>query len=537
MRVKTRLGCFALFLFLLLLAIGGLAAWQLTQMRAAVNLLAERSVAQLERTNRLAAAFDALRIISYRHVIELDVDRLLQLESSAQLQQRTIAQLLHDYRLQAGSTEQGTLMSFDSHWQRYLQLQEQVRSKSASGEMQQALQLASGAATSSAEAAAHELQQLQELTRSAARRQQQNADAQYRASLRWLATALLLALAGGIAGTLLFAHSLVQPLKQLAQMQHEIAATLDFTRRIGSLRRDEIGQTSQAFDQLLQGLQDNLLQFSAAAQVVNAAVGTLNQAAGDTAQRATLQSDAAHQMAATVEQIAVSIQHIDDRTGDMRQLAQQTHRLAQSGQQLMGATVVDIEATAASVDTVAQQMRELDRAAQHISAVMAVIRAVAEETNLLALNAAIEAARAGEAGRGFAVVADAVRKLAERTAQSTSDIGQTIGAVQAGVDATVSTMCNVVLQVKRGIARVREGGEVVREIQQAAQQTQLLVQEISAAVSEENAASREFARQVEQVSIAADQGRLAAAASANLAQELQQQSLRMLGIVQRYRLG
>ncbi len=104
----------------------------------------------------------------------------------------------------------------------------------------------------------------------------------------------------------------------------------------------------------------------------------------------------------------------------------------------------------ASVDVIASHLRrmaddsqqasikvgKLDERAQQISSIVALIREVADQTNLLALNAAIEAARAGEQGRGFAVVADEVRNLAKRTSSATVEISSLVSQMRE--DSTAS---------------------------------------------------------------------------------------------------
>lgn len=166
------------------------------------------------------------------------------------------------------------------------------------------------------------------------------------------------------------------------------------------------------------------------------------------------EAKAATSTAQAVSEITDRVKQVGESAEMAKRLSEEAGKLSREGQEVVRDASSEMNRIVQAVHDSAELIQKLGTYSNQISAVVNVIKEVADQTNLLALNAAIEAARAGEQGRGFAVVADEVRKLAERTGQSTQDISNMITNIQTAVTEAVESM-------HRGRERVEEGMSLV----------------------------------------------------------------------------
>ncbi len=255
--------------------------------------------------------------------------------------------------------------------------------------------------------------------------------------------------------SVIIVRGITRPLAETVDASRRIAAG-DLTVRLNSHGNDEIGRLQTAFADMVTHLQTLISNVKHTADEASSLSQGLYSAAHQILGQADQQSSMAIATNATMHRMAESITGVSDAIERVGNSADHARDIAQSGHASIRSGAAASQQIVVSVDSSSQSIEELASAIQRIVSITQVISDIADQTNLLALNAAIEAARAGEQGRGFAVVADEVRKLAERTSTSTTDIQHIIDGVASRTHETVTAMKAVKEAVDAGAAKNAE---------------------------------------------------------------------------------
>jgi methyl-accepting chemotaxis protein len=289
----------------------------------------------------------------------------------------------------------------------------------------------------------------------------------------------------------------VQPRSQQDTMAKAFTRMTHGLRELVRQVRDSASQVASAAGQMA-GASDESAKISVqAASAIDEVTSTMHEMSvnvQNVVKNTQVQGSSVAETSASIDQMVTSIQRVADTAKLLVDISHRSREEARSGMITMDKATEGLNRTSHSIGASSEIIAALGRRADDIGKIIEVIDDLAEQTNLLALNAAIEAARAGEHGLGFAVVAEEVRKLAEKSTQSTKEISELIQGIQKEAREAVENMGKSTAMVQEGLVLNKELSLALDKISDVVSEVYKFSQEIGVATTEQSNGSAQIAK-------------------------------------------
>lgn len=370
----------------------------------------------------------------------------------------------------------------------------------------------------------------------------------------------------GVVGTFAFfmSRSISIPIRNAADIAKKISEGNLTVTVPQSKAKDEIGTLVNSERQMVENLRkvisevqittqsvsSSAQQFSASGTELNSAIQQIATTVDQVSRGSQTQAQRIEKSKHVVEELAKSMSELSVNAKESVEVSNQVGLLSERGTESAKEAGERMNKIIRVTNESAQKVKVLADKTNEITAVLEVIKQIADQTNLLALNAAIEAARAGEAGRGFAVVADEVRRLAESSARSSDEIDTKLKQIQEHAQQVVDdieTSTNEVSQGKMVIdsslktlhdiaTNIRSVSDTVKNLSESTQQQMSKVRIVAEDVVEIAAVSEENAAATEEASAAVEEQTSQTHEIANAANQLANLSMQMQSTVAKFRI-
>jgi methyl-accepting chemotaxis protein len=215
---------------------------------------------------------------------------------------------------------------------------------------------------------------------------------------------------------------------------------------------------------------------------------------------AEVQMTSTNESSIATDEIASGVQYVAVKLSEASEASTEATKNVEEGNIYLQQGISEMQSISNTVEANSTLVQQLGQKSSEINVIIDVIKGISEQTNLLALNASIEAARAGEYGKGFSVVAQEIRKLAEASKTSTSQISEILSSIQEETTKLINAMEIEEKQTVKGLEAIVQTGEKFNKILNSITEVNKQIQEVSATSEEISASTEEISASFNEVS-------------------------------------
>ncbi len=333
-------------------------------------------------------------------------------------------------------------------------------------------------------------------------------------------TSLILILLSGSV-MVFFSRGIVNPIVRATPLLESVSKG-DFSIRVESKSGDEIGIIMKSINAVIEMFIEVVVTINESTRQITGMIQSLSSSSQETSAVTNQQAAAVKEIVSTMEDADTLAKTIDKRIKEVTQTTERARKIVTEGFNKVQASMEKMNEINTSNVTTIEGINFLNEKINSIWEIVKMINGVADQTKIIAFNAELEASAAGEAGKNFQIVASEIRRLADNTVRSTTEIREKIGEIQKSSDRLLLTSQTGTEKIKEGNSLTTEINDMFKDILTDSEASSIATVKISETIRQQVSSFEQILLALRQISDGVENAAISTKETSNVVDSLQQ---------------
>ena len=296
----------------------------------------------------------------------------------------------------------------------------------------------------------------------------------------------------------------------------------------------EFNNIKNSLNQLIKVLSEIITEIKSGTDVLLDSVQDLTVSSQEISSTSNEQAAAVKEIVSTMEDSDQLAKSVTNKITEVTEMTSSTKTVVTDGFTVIKDSLEKMnEIKTANAETISD-VKSLSDKVESIWEIVNMINGIADQTKIIAFNAELEASSAGEAGKNFQIVASEIRRLADSTVTSTSEIKSKITEIQQSSD-------SLIIASEEGTAKITEGWElsnnlksIFEEVLQSAEVSAVATDQISLSINQQASAFEQILLTLKQISEGIDNFVISTRATSEASEKLKEISNKLHTVLENY---